>query len=110
MSAHLAIGGIMKIYKTLKILVSAVLCSMIFTSGVFAQTADGEECFIAFKAKKDNPLRLKFKVIRLSGVECRAPNLEDAIQEKINSAGWKLLKVIGEVVQPEDLYEEEGLG
>ncbi|NSY37276.1 hypothetical protein [Leisingera sp. ANG59] len=55
-----------------------------------AQAAD---CYADYKAKQDNPLRLHYGVIRLSGA-CQKQAARGEIQARIAPAGWTLLNVL----------------
>ncbi|SDY18544.1 hypothetical protein [Citreimonas salinaria] len=53
------------------------------------------DCFAAYKAKQDDPLRLHFGVLKLDG-DCPAPDVAtDAARARLDAAGWTLLDVVG---------------
>lgn len=58
-------------------------------------------CYVDYKAKQDNPLRLQYGVAEILG-EC---TLEDALVElspRLEAAGWQLLAVL-------TIFDESGL-
>lgn len=65
--------------------------------------AQAAECYADYKAKQDNPLRLHYGVIQLSG-PCQKKAAKSEIQARIASDGWKLLNVLS-VFGPEGLQQ-----
>jgi len=65
--------------------------------------AQAAECYADYKAKQDNPLRLHYGVIQLSG-PCQKKAARNEIQARIASDGWKLLNVLS-VFGPEGLQQ-----
>jgi len=52
-------------------------------------------CYADYKAKKDNPLRLHYGVIQLSGAACTKPALaRKTIVRRLAAGGWQLLNVM----------------
>ncbi|WOI56405.1 hypothetical protein [Palleronia sp. LCG004] len=68
---------------------SLAVASLIF--GVLAGAASAE-CYADYKAKRDDPLRLHYGVIRLSDSECADPS--SSVARRIASDGWELLTVM----------------
>lgn len=60
-------------------------------------------CFADYKAKQDNPLRLHYGVIEITG-PCSAQAAAAEIRARIAPAGWQLLNVVS-VFGPEGLAE-----
>ncbi|MBM7065994.1 hypothetical protein IU397_00155 [Actibacterium sp. 188UL27-1] len=50
-------------------------------------------CYADYKAKRDNPLRLHYGVIQLSG-QCSARAAANEIARRIAGEGWTLLNVL----------------
>lgn len=50
-------------------------------------------CFADYKAKRDNPLRLHYGVVQLSGA-CSASAAQAEIAGRISGEGWQLLTVV----------------
>ena len=50
-------------------------------------------CYADYKAKRDNPLRLHYGVIQLSG-QCSARAAASEIARRIAADGWTLLNVL----------------
>ncbi len=92
----------METKKKLKNLVLVALGAVLFTGTAFAQDSE-DLCYVDFKAKKDNPLKLMYGVVVLNGEQCNKPAFK-RIERIISSDGWKLLRVLGEI-SPEE-YDE----
>lgn len=67
-----------------------------------AQAAD---CYADYKAKQDNPLRLHYGVIQLSG-SCKKRAARGEIQSRIAPEGWTLLNVLS-VFGPDGLQQRK---
>lgn len=65
--------------------------------------AQAAECYADYKAKQDNPLRLHYGVIQLSG-PCQKKAARNEIRARIAPDGWKLLNVLS-VFGPEGLQQ-----
>lgn len=63
------------------------------------------QCFADYKAKQDNPLRLHYGVVQLSGA-CSADAARAEIAGRIARDGWTLLNVVS-VFGPEGLAERK---
>lgn len=60
-------------------------------------------CFADYKAKKDNPLKLHYGVIKLPNSACTSPSAAaKAIAPRLAAAGWTLLNIVS-------LFDESGL-
>lgn len=60
------------------------------------------ECYADYRAKKDEPLRLHYGVIRIPDDLCSPEGAAQYIAERISSEGWILLAV-------DSLFGSEGL-
>ena len=58
-------------------------------------------CYADYKAKQDDPLRLHYGVAEISG-DCSVSAAERALADRLDSAGWQLLNVLG-------VFDEQGL-
>ncbi|MEW2912165.1 hypothetical protein [Leisingera sp. JC11] len=67
--------------------------------------AAAADCYADYKAKQDNPLRLHYGVIQLSGA-CSKQAARGEIQARIARAGWTLLNVLS-VFGPEGLQQRK---
>ncbi|MCT4557660.1 MAG: hypothetical protein N4A61_06330 [Pelagimonas sp.] len=70
-----------------------ILFSMAFGLVLMVPTGALAECFVAYKAKQDSPLRLHFGVLSLPG-DC--PSKADATAQasrRLTNAGWTLLTI-----------------
>lgn len=70
-----------------------------------AAPALAADCYADYKAKQDNPLRLHYGVIELSGA-CKKAAATAEIRDRIASHGWTLLNVIS-VFGPEGLQQRK---
>ncbi len=59
-------------------------------------------CYADYKAKQDDPLRLHYGTIELSGGACTKAAAKKQIPDRIGRDGWKLLTVLG-------VFDESGL-
>ncbi|SFR36137.1 hypothetical protein [Litoreibacter janthinus] len=52
-------------------------------------------CYADYKAKKDNPLKLHYGVIKVSNAACSSPSAAaSAIAPRLAAAGWTLLNIV----------------
>ncbi|MGR3761439.1 hypothetical protein ACUXV3_15095 [Roseobacteraceae bacterium NS-SX3] len=70
-----------------------------------AAPAQAAGCYADYKAKQDNPLRLHYGVIELSG-PCDKRSATAEIAARIAPAGWTLLNVLS-VFGPEGLQQRK---
>lgn len=66
-----------------------------------ASTASAAECFADYKAKRDNPLRLHYGVVQVTG-PCNAADARAEIAARLERNGWTLLNVVS-------LFDRSGL-
>ncbi|TDT73075.1 hypothetical protein BDE40_3256 [Litoreibacter halocynthiae] len=60
-------------------------------------------CYADYKAKKDNPLKLHYGVMKLPNSACNSPKAAaSAIAPRLAAAGWTLLNIVS-------LFDEGGL-
>lgn len=69
--------------------------------GTGAQAA----CYADYKAKQDNPLRLHYGVVQLTG-PCDVGSAQAELASRMRGSGWTLLNVIS-VFGPEGLAERK---
>ena len=62
-------------------------------------------CFADYKAKRDNPLRLHYGVVEVTGA-CTVQAARAEIAQRIARDGWQLLNVVS-VFGPEGLAERK---
>ena len=61
------------------------------------------ECYADYKAKKDNPLRLHYGVVKLPDNACSSRrDAADAVSSRIGGDGWTLLNVLS-------VFDQSGL-
>ncbi|MBS0126330.1 hypothetical protein [Thetidibacter halocola] len=53
------------------------------------------DCFVEYKAKQDDPLRLHYGILALPGGCPSAPAAQDAAARRLAAGGWTLLTVLG---------------
>lgn len=64
------------------------------------------DCYADYKAKQDNPLRLHYGVVQLSG-PCNQGAARTEVAARLVRGGWTLLNVLS-VFGPEGLNERKG--
>jgi hypothetical protein len=67
--------------------------SLVFCFATFFSAAYANECFVLYKAKKDNPLKLHLGLIQISG-QCSEHDVEYITSRRLNLTDWKLLKIV----------------
>ena len=66
------------------------------------------ECFVDYKAKRDDPLQLHYGVIRLDDELCADP--APAVAERIAAEGWTLLTVMDRLTEAEAEERQDDAG
>ncbi len=79
--------------------------AVILTINLTAATAADAGCYADYKAKRNNPLRLHYGVIKLPDAACTKAAARPTIQKRIGADGWKLLNILS-VFGPEKLEEK----
>ena len=65
------------------------------------------ECYVDYKAKQDNPLRLAYGVSQVSDAACGKPGVaKGELAPRLASDGWTLLKILSSF-GPEGLQERK---
>ena len=59
-------------------------------------------CYADYKAKRDNPLKLHYGVVQISG-NCSKQDARTEVSQRLESNGWILLNVLS-------VFDESGLG
>lgn len=71
----------------------------LLTSLLFALALAGTaraDCFVEYKAKQDDPLRLHYGIVALpGGCPLKMPAVERPVRERLEVDGWKLLTILG---------------
>ncbi|GAB5433414.1 MAG: hypothetical protein EpisKO_27840 [Epibacterium sp.] len=70
-----------------------------------AQPAQAAGCYADYKAKQDQPLKLHYGVMELSG-DCSKAAAKGEVAERLSRAGWTLLNVLT-VFGPEGLEQRK---
>jgi len=63
-------------------------------AALMAASAANAACYADYKAKRDDPLRLHYGVIEVTG-ECTAANAAALLTPKLAADGWELLTIVG---------------
>lgn len=87
-------------FQRLNILAFGVAVSLLCTALPAAA-----ECYADYKAKQDNPLKLHYGVVRLSGA-CDAGSARTEVAAKLSKSGWTLLNVMS-VFGPDGLKQRK---
>lgn len=61
--------------------------------GLSAQAASAA-CVAEYKAKRDNPLRLDYGTVTVSGSDCTASAVRSQVAAQLASRGWTLLSIL----------------
>lgn len=85
-----------------QIILSLAAATMFTLAASQVQAAD---CYADYKAKQDNPLRLHYGVMKLSG-ECSKDSARAEISARLAETDWTLLNVMS-VFGPEGLPERK---
>ena len=65
------------------------------------------ECYVDYKAKQDDPLRLAYGVSQVSDAVCGKPKrAKDELSPRLAADGWTLLKIVSSF-GPEGLEERK---
>ncbi len=81
----------------MKQILSSLALAALISVGSQAVAAD---CYADYKAKQDNPLRLHYGVMQVSG--CDKGSARKEIEKRLRSNGWTLLNVMS-------VFESDGL-
>ncbi|MGR3494183.1 hypothetical protein [Citreimonas sp.] len=80
----------------MKTALAPLSASMVIAAGLaLVPGAAQADCFAAYKAKQDDPLRLHFGVLKLDGDCPPGDAAEAATRARLDAAGWTLLDVVG---------------
>lgn len=75
---------------------------VVFLAIFFAQAAHAD-CYVDYKAKQDDPLRLHYGVMTVEASPCTSsPNINADVSRRLEAAGWILLQV-------ESVFDEAAL-
>jgi len=84
--------------------IAALLLSNLVLTHAYADT-----CFIFYKAKKDDPLRLHLGLMKMER-HCSDVEIEALSQQRLVLHGWSLLKIVNRSVQIDEKKIESDLG
>ena len=62
-------------------------------AAVLPLTAYAENCFVLYKAKKDNPLKLHLGLMKIDRT-CSDDAIEVILRRRLLPAGWSLLQIV----------------
>lgn len=89
--------------RPLRLLLAAPLAAI----ALAAASPAGADCYADYKAKKENPLRLSYGVIQLSGSACASTGAaRPEIARRIAKGGWTLLAVLS-IFGPDGLAQRK---
>jgi len=78
-------------------------------STCFYTHAFADNCFILYKAKKDDPLRLHVGLMEIEQ-KCTNADLEVLAEQRLRSDGWLLLKIVDRLQRTDTKKIESDLG
>ena len=71
-----------------------VIAAAIFLWGAcLSSVAHAEDCFVLYKAKKDNPLKLHLGLMKID-LTCSDDAIEAILRRRLLPAGWSLLQIV----------------
>jgi hypothetical protein len=70
-----------------------LMTTVMFVLALSATTASAA-CVAEYKAKRDNPLRLDYGTVTVSGNTCTASAVRNAVSAQLASRGWTLLSIL----------------
>jgi hypothetical protein len=71
-----------------------VIAAAIFLWGAcLSSAAHAEDCFVLYKAKKDNPLKLHLGLMKIDRT-CSDDTIEAISRLRLQPAGWSLLQIV----------------
>lgn len=73
---------------------------------LLAAGAAQADCYADYKAKKDDPLRLRYGVAQVSDSNCSPDAAAQELAPRLDAAGWTLLTVLS-TFGPEGLEERK---
>ena len=77
------------------VIMKQVLLTLSLGLGLVLASPASAECYADYKAKKDNPLRLHYGVVKLPDNACSSRKAAaQAVEARISGGGWKLLNVL----------------
>mgnify|MGYP000689932782 CR=1 FL=1 len=82
-----------------------LLPALFLLAALSVQPAFAAGCYADYKAKQDQPLKLHYGVMELSG-DCSKAAAEQEAAARLQRAGWILLNVLS-VFGPEDLEKRK---
>lgn len=85
----------------MKQILSSLILMALLSLGSAASAAD---CYADYKAKQDNPLRLHYGVMQVSG--CNKGKAKKEVAKRLKASGWTLLNVMS-VFGPEGLDQRK---
>ncbi|WP_420004326.1 hypothetical protein [Arenibacterium sp. LLYu02] len=69
------------------------LPALFLLAALAAQPAFAAGCYADYKAKQDQPLKLHYGVMELTG-DCTKSSAKEEVARRLQQAGWTLLNVI----------------
>ena len=67
---------------------------MIFTFIIFLSQSAQAACYVDYKAKQGNPLKLHYGIMKLDNGECVTGYVQDKVALRLSPHGWTLLNVL----------------
>ena len=78
----------------------SVLILGLMAALILASPGHAAECYVDYKAKQDNPLRLHYGVARVS--QCSRQAAQAELSRRLAAEGWTLLNIVS-------VFDESGL-
>ena len=74
-------------------MVRVIAAAIFLWCACLSSVAHAEDCFVLYKAKKDNPLKLHLGLIQING-QCSDHDVQGITSKRLSSTGWKLLQIV----------------
>ena len=74
-------------------MVRAIAAAIFLWCACLSSVAHAEDCFVLYKAKKDNPLKLHLGLMKIDRT-CSDDAIEAVLRRRLQPAGWSLLQIV----------------
>lgn len=74
-------------------MVRVIVAAIFFWGACLSSVAHAEDCFVLYKAKKDNPLTLHLGLMKIDRT-CSDDAIEVISRLRLQPAGWSLLQIV----------------
>jgi hypothetical protein len=79
--------------KELIMFAKFIKITVVFCFTIMFSEAHATQCFVLYKAKKNNPLKLHLGLMQINET-CTMKDIGTKINNRLNSNGWTLLQIV----------------